>query len=138
LRAGFAAQPVTPPVPGPMGGYLAREGPSEGVHDDVWARAAVFEANGVKAAIVVADILCAPRTLVEEVRREAGPALGVPEHHVIVAATHTHSGPAVPPFMLRTDDNPGGVPIEVFDTLRAASMHGPSSASTSRLNMCWA
>ena len=29
---------------------------------------------------------------------------------------------AVPPFMLRTDDNPGGVPIEVFDELRAASL----------------
>jgi non-heme chloroperoxidase len=29
---------------------------------------------------------------------------------------------AVPPFMLRTDDNPGGVPIEVFDGIRAASL----------------
>jgi non-heme chloroperoxidase len=26
---------------------------------------------------------------------------------------------AVPPMMLRTDDNPGGVPIEVFDAIRA-------------------
>ncbi len=29
---------------------------------------------------------------------------------------------AVPPFMLRTEDNPGGVPIEVFDGLRAGSL----------------
>ena len=29
---------------------------------------------------------------------------------------------AVPPFMLRTDDNPDGVPIEVFDGIRAASL----------------
>ena len=29
---------------------------------------------------------------------------------------------AVPPFMLRTPDNPGGVPIEVFDAIRAASL----------------
>ncbi|MGS0687364.1 alpha/beta fold hydrolase [Nakamurella sp. GG22] len=29
---------------------------------------------------------------------------------------------AVPPFMLRTEDNPGGVPIEVFDGIRAASL----------------
>ncbi len=29
---------------------------------------------------------------------------------------------AVPPFMLKTDDNPGGVPIEVFDGIRAASI----------------
>jgi non-heme chloroperoxidase len=29
---------------------------------------------------------------------------------------------AVPPFMLLTDDNPGGVPIEVFDGIRAGSL----------------
>src|SRR5919107_10582 len=29
---------------------------------------------------------------------------------------------SVPPFMLRTDDNPGGVPIDVFDGLRAGSL----------------
>lgn len=29
---------------------------------------------------------------------------------------------AVPPFMLQTADNPGGVPIEVFDGIRAASL----------------
>jgi non-heme chloroperoxidase len=29
---------------------------------------------------------------------------------------------AVPPFMLKTDDNPGGVPIEVFDGLRDQSL----------------
>ena len=29
---------------------------------------------------------------------------------------------AVPPFMLRTDDNPGGVPLEVFDGIRAGSL----------------
>lgn len=29
---------------------------------------------------------------------------------------------AVPPFMLRTDDNPNGVPIEVFDAIRAGSL----------------
>ena len=29
---------------------------------------------------------------------------------------------AVPPFMLHTDDNPGGVPVEVFDGLRAGSL----------------
>jgi non-heme chloroperoxidase len=29
---------------------------------------------------------------------------------------------AVPPFMLQTDDNPGGVPISVFDDIRAGSL----------------
>lgn len=29
---------------------------------------------------------------------------------------------AVPPFMLKADDNPGGVPVEVFDAIRAGSI----------------
>lgn len=103
FRAGFGSLPITPPVPGPMGGYVAREGPSEGVHDDLWARAVVLESDGVKAGLVFADILAAPRTLVQEVRRQAAPRLGVREGHLIIAATHTHSGPAIPPFLPEAD-----------------------------------
>jgi neutral ceramidase len=103
FRAGFGSLPITPPVPGPMGGYVARDGPSEGVHDDLWARAIVLESDGVKAGLVFADILAAPRTLVQEVRREAAPLLGIREGHLIVAATHTHSGPAIPPFLPEAD-----------------------------------
>ncbi|KAA0696355.1 alpha/beta hydrolase [Halopseudomonas laoshanensis] len=33
---------------------------------------------------------------------------------------------AVPPLMLKTDDNPGGLPIEVFDGLREASLENRS------------
>lgn len=29
---------------------------------------------------------------------------------------------AVPPFMLKTEDNPGGVPLDVFDGIRAGSL----------------
>lgn len=29
---------------------------------------------------------------------------------------------AVPPFMLRTGDNPGGVPVETFDAILAGSL----------------
>ncbi|MFJ8112692.1 alpha/beta fold hydrolase [Streptomyces sp. NPDC096132] len=29
---------------------------------------------------------------------------------------------AVPPLMLKTDDNPGGLPVEVFDAIRAGSL----------------
>lgn len=35
---------------------------------------------------------------------------------------------AVPPFMLQTDDYPGGVPIEVFDGIRSASTADRSQA----------
>ena len=33
---------------------------------------------------------------------------------------------AVPPLMVRTDDNPGGLPVEVFDQIRAGEAHNRS------------
>ena len=42
---------------------------------------------------------------------------------------------AVTPFMLRTDDNPGGVPIEVFDALRAGFAGGSFPAVPRRSPM---
>ncbi|BDG59678.1 hypothetical protein [Caldinitratiruptor microaerophilus] len=104
LRAGCAAFPVTPPVPGPMGGYAARRGPSRGVADPLWARALVLEDSGVKAALVIADLLAIPRPLAEAVRLQAAPALGVRPEHIVVAATHTHSGPALPPVPPEADE----------------------------------
>lgn len=55
--------------------------------------------------------------------------------------------PAVPPFMVRTADNPGGVPIEVFNEIRAGSLRdraqlyrdlatGRSSVTTCREPTC--
>jgi non-heme chloroperoxidase len=40
---------------------------------------------------------------------------------------------AVPPIMVKSDKNPGGLPIEVFDGFRAAqNANAPSSSTTSR------
>jgi neutral/alkaline ceramidase-like enzyme len=98
LRAGCASFPITPPIPAIMGGYAARQGPADGVHDHLWARAIVIEAGETKAALVVADILAAPRSLVRDVRDRAGPILRLDPERIVVAATHTHSGPGIPPY----------------------------------------
>jgi non-heme chloroperoxidase len=37
---------------------------------------------------------------------------------------------AVPPIMLKTDKNPGGLPMEVFDGFRAALVENRASSST--------
>ncbi len=36
---------------------------------------------------------------------------------------------AVPPLMLKTDANPGGLPIEVFDGIRASTFNDRRSSS---------
>ncbi|MCC6740380.1 MAG: hypothetical protein IT452_15150, partial [Planctomycetia bacterium] len=58
LRAGFAREDLTPSRNVPLAGYGDRKGaPSTGVHDRVWARAAVFESEDRKAAVLSVDLV---------------------------------------------------------------------------------
>jgi len=51
LRVGAGAAKITPPPGAPMAGYYYNRAAS-GVHDDLWAKAIVLEADGARSAIV--------------------------------------------------------------------------------------
>jgi len=94
FQAGFAEVVITPPVGTPMEGYSAREGVSQGVHDDLCARALVLDDGTTRAAIVSCDLLGVDRRLVAAARERAESLSGVPAAQIMVAATHTHAGPS--------------------------------------------
>ncbi|MCL6641599.1 MAG: neutral/alkaline non-lysosomal ceramidase N-terminal domain-containing protein, partial [Candidatus Rokubacteria bacterium] len=94
LRAGFAKVVITPPVGTPMEGYSARQGVSQGVHDDLYARALVIDDGATRAAIVGCDLLGVDRRLVAAARARAAEAGAAPADHIMIGATHTHAGPA--------------------------------------------
>jgi len=93
LKAGVARVDVTPPVGIPLGGFAGRVGPSQGVHDPLYAKALALSDGDQTAILIVADILSVPRDLVEGVRASIQKIAGVDKGDVMVAATHTHSGP---------------------------------------------
>lgn len=88
LRAGVARIEITPPVGSPMGGYAAREGPSTGVHDPLYATVLVLKAAELTIAIVSCDLRSFPSERVVTLARERKLA-----DHVLLAVTHNHSGP---------------------------------------------
>jgi hypothetical protein len=94
LTAGHAAAVITPPVGTPMEGYSARADVSQGVHDDLHARALVIDDGSTAVAIVSCDLIGVDRRLVAEARDRASQATGIPAEHILVAATHTHQGTA--------------------------------------------
>ncbi|TAK58878.1 MAG: hypothetical protein EPO22_10620, partial [Dehalococcoidia bacterium] len=94
LRAGAAEAVITPPVGTLMDGYSGREGGAVGVHDDLHARALVVDDGNTSAALVSADLIGVDRRLVASVRERAASATGIPAANILVAATHTHAGPA--------------------------------------------
>ena len=96
LRAGVSKVDITPPLGVDLSGYVLRDKPSEGVHDNLYARALVLEDRGIgeKAVLVSADLLGLSGESVERIRREASEKTGIKPQNMIIACTHTHSGPA--------------------------------------------
>ncbi len=94
LRAGVAAVSITPPNGTPLAGYY-RKRLSEGVLDELYAKAIVFEQGGAKAAVVICDILTLPRHTVVTARQLIESQSGIAGANVMIAATHSHTSPVV-------------------------------------------
>lgn len=94
MRAGVAHIDITPPVGADLTGYVARLGPSTGVHDALYARALVLEEGSARAAVVACDLLALSRASVTAARISVAQAIGTTPDRVMIACTHTHSGPA--------------------------------------------
>jgi hypothetical protein len=95
LRVGAASEVITPALGTPMEGYFSPR-MSQGVDDDLHAKALVIEKDGVKVALVVCDLANMPRQISDPARElVAKSAAGIPADHVMLSATHTHTGPIV-------------------------------------------
>ncbi len=92
LRAGAARVPLEPPVGGPMMGYGARTGTAVGVRDPLYARALYLSEHSECIWIELDLCLLAP-SQAEAIRARIAERTGVPARRVLVACTHTHSGP---------------------------------------------
>jgi len=96
LQAGAGSCEIVPPVDKwkvTLGGYGQRNRkPATGVHDPIYAKAMVFEAQGKKVAIAVIDLV----EVSDEIRsavleRLKGSDFG--DQNLLLTATHTHSAP---------------------------------------------
>ena len=94
VRAAFAEVDITPPLGTCKIGWL-KEVIAEAVLDPLYARVAVFESGGESIAFVQLDTLCVRWSQVDEIRRRVAHEYGLPPGGIMVAATHSHAGPAV-------------------------------------------
>jgi neutral ceramidase len=95
LRIGASAVKITPPVGVPLAGQYFDRGATS-IHDDLFAKALVFEKGGVKIAIVACDLVDIGTDIVPTARKMAMKATGIPEDHIMISATHSHTGPVIP------------------------------------------
>ncbi|MGQ9455424.1 MAG: neutral/alkaline non-lysosomal ceramidase N-terminal domain-containing protein [Armatimonadota bacterium] len=99
VKAGVSKVDITPHTPVWMDGMI-REHKSEGVHDPLFARALYISSGEPdRGCVIVSADICAIRAEdASIVRREASSRTGVPAENIVIAATHTHSGPATKGF----------------------------------------
>jgi len=91
LEAGTAVRDITPPADHP---FMHDRDKVEGIHDPLSVRALALREGKTTVVVAVADVIGIERPLVQEIRRLAN-LPRIPPEHIIIAATHNHSGPDV-------------------------------------------
>ena len=92
LEAGVAACDITPPVGYRMSGYF-RERLSTGTANPLMAKALVLKQGDVRLAIVSCDLIGLSLDVSSRARAEASRKTGIPPENILLAATHSHTGP---------------------------------------------
>ncbi len=93
-RAGAASVVITPDTNMWMAGYAARNKPSEGKAQDLFAKALALEdKDGARFVIVTMDLIGVPRSLRNNLERRAALAHQLRPEQLLLNASHTHCGP---------------------------------------------
>ena len=95
LRAGIAKIDITPDIPVKLYGYASRTAPSEGVHDQLYARAIVFENEGKKFVLVSSDLGSYGSEVVTTFRKSILEKYNLKESELFLSAIHSHSSPVL-------------------------------------------
>ena len=97
-KAAMAKGKITPEGAIWMSGYAARTHPSEGVLQDLYAKALALEdPKGHKVVFVTTDLIGFPRRITDAISAQAAKQYGLERAQLVFNSSHTHSGPVVRP-----------------------------------------
>lgn len=99
LKVGVGASVTTPYLDEPMAGYYY-ERFADGVHDDLYARSLLIDDGRARVVLIACDLVRLPRTAAQDARARIQKRLGIPADHVLISATHSHTGPQTTPDYL--------------------------------------
>ncbi len=106
LQVGFSETLITPPLGLEMAGYFSNR-IADGIKDDLYARAITVSQGDQHVALVVVDLIHVQLEDVARVRSIVASRTPIPAENVMVAATHTHTGPV-------TSNRPGFTRDEAY------------------------
>ena len=94
LKSGFYQTDITPWLGLNMPGYFHRR-PAGDIFDRLYASAWVLDDGVKQIAVVSVDSIGVERELTLAIRNRVQAACGIPAPHIMVSATHTHTGGSV-------------------------------------------
>jgi len=89
---GCAQEIITPDLPVSLAGYF-HDRVAKRVRDDLFAKAVVIASDGARLALVSCDLVTMTADVVDSAKRTIEERTGIPPSHVLICATHTHTGP---------------------------------------------
>ena len=86
---------ITPLKPQYLHGHAMRKGKSEGVHDALEAVVCWIRVDGVRNLFINGDMIGWDYDFVHEFKKRIMDKCDVAYDHIVLSATHTHSGPVI-------------------------------------------
>ena len=127
FRAAASQVEITPKNGTPLAGYYHARAVA-GMLDPLYAKTLVMEQDGVHATLVVLDVAYTTQALVDAARAAVQKQCGIEGDHVMISATHTHTGPTLPRLNLmdkltKADSPPGVAYMQSLPDLIAKSVN---------------
>jgi neutral ceramidase len=93
LKAGAATVEITPEDSQFLCGYPHVERYSTGVHDPLMSSALYLNEGDMEVLFIANDIVLVSKDIIKSARKRIAQAVGIEARHIMITATHTHSGP---------------------------------------------
>lgn len=93
LQAGTAQSRIPPMIGAPLQGHIARTGPAVQEIDPLKVRALWLASPWTSILIVSADVLEFDTAWAARVQAHLSRRFHIPEHHILLSATHVHTAP---------------------------------------------
>ena len=95
-KAGLAREIITPQKSLWMAGYASRQKPSEGVAQDLYAKALALEdRTGKRAVLVTSDLLGFPAAVSHNIAERVEKQYHLTRDQLLLSSSHTHCGPVI-------------------------------------------
>lgn len=104
LKAGAATVDITPQKPHFLHGYPFVERISRGTHDPLLSSALYLTDGKEQVLFISNDIIYVDKNMVARIRKAIFEKTAVPVSNIMIAATHTHSGPVTVECVISESD----------------------------------